>query len=313
MVRKIILDCDPGHDDAIAILLAYANPAVDLLAVTTVAGNQTLPKTTLNARRVMTVAGIRDVPVAAGADRPLVREQIVAENIHGESGLDGPRFGEPTVELDPRHAVDLIIETVLEHGDVTLVPVGPLTNVALAIRREPRILPRIREIVLMGGSYTLGNVTPAAEFNIYADPEAADVVFSSGLPITMIGLELTHQVKATPEVVARIRALGNPVAEMAAELLTYFASTYKKVFGFDGAPLHDPCAVAYVIDPELIECQPANVQVELRGTWTYGATVCDMYGVTGRPANARVAIRIDAARFWDLIVEALATYSPPSS
>ncbi|MBX5463983.1 MAG: nucleoside hydrolase [Clostridia bacterium] len=308
MARKIILDCDPGHDDAIAILLAHAHPAVELLAVTTVAGNQTLPKTTLNARRVMTVAGIRDVPVAAGADRPLVREQVVAADIHGESGLDGPRFGEPTVELDPRHAVDLIIETVLREDDVTLVPVGPLTNIALAIRREPRILPRIREVVLMGGSCTLGNVTPAAEFNIYADPEAAQIVFSSGLPLTMVGLDLTHQVRATPEVVERIRALGNPVAEMAADLLTFFASTYRKVFGFEGAPLHDPCAVAYLIDPQLIECQPANVEVELRGTWTYGATVCDLYGVTGRPANARVATRIDRERFWDLIVEALASY-----
>ena len=308
MTRKIILDCDPGHDDAVAILIAHADPQIELLAVTTVAGNQTLPKVTLNARRVMTVAGIRDVPLAAGADRPLIREQIIAPDIHGESGLDGPAWGAPEVAVDPRHAVDLIIDTVLSQDDVTLVPVGPLTNIALAMRREPRIVPRLREIVLMGGGYERGNRTPVAEFNVYADPEAADVVFRSGAPITMMGLDVTHQVKATADVVERVRAIGNPVSGLVSELLTFFASTYHAAFGFAGAPLHDPCAVAYLIRPEIFTLAHVNVAIELRGEYSYGQTVCDMYGVTGRPANANVATHVDAAAFWDLIVEALARY-----
>lgn len=309
MSRKIILDCDPGHDDAMALLLAHASPAVDLLAVTTVAGNQTLPKVTLNARRVMTVAGIGGVPVAAGADRPLVREPIVAEEIHGQSGLDGPAFGEPTVPLDPRHAVDLIVETLMREEGVTLVPVGPLTNIALAMRREPRILPRIQEIVLMGGGYTKGNRTPVAEFNIYCDPEAADIVFRSGVPLTMVGLDLTHQAKATPAVIERIRAVGGAIGQLATELLTFFSASYAREFGLEGAPLHDPCAVAYVIDPGLFECRFVNVVVETRGTYTYGETVCDMHGKTGRAPNARVATRLQTDGFWDLMIEALRSYA----
>lgn len=308
MARKIILDCDPGHDDAIAILLAYADPRIDLLAVTTVAGNQTLEKVTLNARRVMTVAGIREVPVAAGADRPLVRDPIAAPRIHGETGLDGPRFGPPEVEVDPRHAVDLIVETVLAEEDVTLVSTGPLTNIALALRREPRILPRIREVVLMGGAFGMGNATPAAEFNVYADPEAADVVFRSGVPLTMVGLDVTHQARATTDVIKRIEAIGTPVARMSVDLLVFFARAYERMFGFGAPPLHDPCAVARVIDPDLVTCAQANVVVETRGEWTYGATVCDLHGVTGRPVNALVATELDVEGFWDLVIEALASY-----
>jgi inosine-uridine nucleoside N-ribohydrolase len=309
LMRKIILDCDPGHDDAIAIVLAHANPEVKLLAVTTVAGNQTLAKTTLNARRVMTLAGIHGVPLAAGADRPLMREPIVAGEIHGESGLDGYDFPAPAIDVDPRHASDLIIEILLGEERVTLVPTGPLTNVALAIRKQPAILPKIEEIVLMGGSASMGNVTPAAEFNIYADPEAAEIVFRAGVPVTMVGLDLTHQARLTPEIVNRIRGVKNTVADMAVGLITFFSSTYKNRFGFDAPPLHDPCAVARVINPAIVCSRPANVVVETRGAWTYGETVCDLYGVTGRAVNAQVATQLDVEAFWKLILDALASYS----
>lgn len=313
MARKIILDCDPGHDDAMAILLAHAAPEVELLAVTTVAGNQTLPKTTLNARRVMSLAGIADVPLAAGADRPLVREQVLAGDIHGESGLDGFEFDEPVVEVDPRHAVDLIIDVLRAEEQVTLVPVGPLTNIALALRKEPRITEHIEEIVLMGGGYTRGNITPFAEFNIYVDAEAASVVFHSGVPVTMVGLDLTHQAKAMPDVVERIRALDSPVARMAAELLTFFADTYRDIYGLEGPPLHDPCALVRVARPELVRCRPAHVEVETRGEWTYGATVCDIYGKERRESNALVATELDVPGFWEYFIENLAHYGGADS
>src|SRR5438270_4547341 len=222
MPRKIILDCDPGHDDAMAILLAHANPEIELLAITTVAGNQTLDKTSLNTRRVCTVAGIRHVPVAAGCDRPITQELKTAAYIHGESGLDGPAFGEPTVPLDGRHAIDLIIELLMDSsGDITLVPTGPLTNIAMALRKEPRIVQKVQEVVLMGGAYTRGNTTPAAEFNIAVDPEAAAIVFSAGWQLTMVGLDLTHQALATPAVLQRIGGLGTPIAGIAVQLLEF--------------------------------------------------------------------------------------------
>src|SRR5256885_2757626 len=225
-MKKIILDCDPGHDDAMAILLAHGNPEIELLAITTVAGNQTLDKTSLNARRVCTVAGIRDVPVAAGCDRPLVRELKTAAYIHGESGLDGPSFGEPTVPLDPRHAVDLITESLMDSsGDITLVPTGPLTNVAMAVRKEPRIVGKVKEIILMGGAYTRGNTTPAAEFNIHADPEAAAIVFTAGWPPTMVGLDLPHQALAPPTVLQPISRIGTPVSPVAGPLMEFFPQT----------------------------------------------------------------------------------------
>ncbi len=310
MPQKIILDCDPGHDDAMAILLANASPAIELLAITTVAGNQTLPKTTLNARRVCSRAGIRGVPIAAGADRPLVRAQRIAANIHGDSGLEGPTFaGEPDVPLDPRHAVDLIIELLLgSDGDVMLVPTGPLTNIGLAMRREPRILPRIRHIALMGGAWGFGNQTPSAEFNILVDPEAARIVFESGVPITMCGLELTHQAKATPDIIARFADLHTPLGDFAVEMLRFFASTYRKLHGFDGPPLHDPTAVAWVIDPTLVETQPAHVDIETHAEFSYGRTVVDLHDVLGLPKNVLVGTRLDAPRFWDLMVGAIASY-----
>ncbi|MGE5591695.1 MAG: nucleoside hydrolase [Bacillota bacterium] len=309
MRHKIILDVDPGHDDAMAILLAYKSPAIDLLAITTVAGNQTLEKTTLNTRRVCTVAGITDVPIAAGCDRPLVRPQTIADDIHGESGLDGPKFPEPTVPLDPRHAVDLIIDLLMKSdGDITLVPTGPLTNIAMAMRQEPRIIKKIKHISLMGGAYGFGNVTPSAEFNIYADAEAARIVFESGVPITMVGLDLTHQALATPAVVERIRALNTPVSEMAVALLQFFASTYKKRQGFDSPPVHDPCAVAWVIDPSIVQTKKVRVDIETHAEFSYGRTVCDMFGDSPRPANALVATKLDFDRFWDIMLDALRQY-----
>ena len=310
MPQKIILDCDPGHDDAMAILLANASPAIDLLAITTVAGNQTLPRTTLNARRVCSRAGIRGVPVAAGCDRPLVREQRVAANIHGESGLEGPTFaGEPDVPLDPRHAVDLIIELLLaSDGDVMLVPTGPLTNIALAMRREPRILPKIRHVSLMGGAWGFGNQTPSAEFNILVDPEAARIVFESGVPITMCGLELTHQARATPDIIGRFADLHTPLGDFTVEMLRFFAGTYRKLHGEDGPPLHDPTAVAWVIDPTLVETQPAHVDIETHAEFSYGRTVVDLHDVLHLPKNVLVGTRLDAPRFWDLMVGAIASY-----
>lgn len=254
MTKKIILDCDPGHDDAIAILLAHGNPEIELLAVTTVVGNQTLEKVTKNALAVARIANITGVPFAAGCPRPLVRQIEVAPDIHGESGLDGPVLPEPTIELDPRHAVDLIIDTIMAHPakTITLVPTAGLTNIALAARKEPRIVERVKEVVLMGGGYHVGNWSAVAEFNIKIDPEAAHIVFNEKWPLTMVGLDLTHQALATPEVVDKIRKVGTQPAKFVLELLDFFGAAYKDAQGFDYPPVHDPCAVAYVIDPAVM-------------------------------------------------------------
>ncbi|WP_031072180.1 nucleoside hydrolase [Streptomyces sp. NRRL S-118] len=306
MPIPVILDCDPGHDDAFNIMLAAAHPAVRLLGITTVAGNQTVEKTTLNARRVCTAAGIRGVPIAAGLARPLRGAGIVARNIHGESGLDGPGFGEPDVPVDGRDAVTFLRDTLLAHPEpVTLVPTGPLSNIAALLLAHPGLGPRIGRIVLMGGSTGRGNRTPAAEFNILADPEAADIVLGSGLPVTMIGLNVSHKVLATPDVVARIEALGTPLARLCTELLTYFGATYREVFGFPAPPLHDPLTVAHLVDPGLITLVHVPVAVELTGTHTRGATVVDLDGVTGAPPNAHVGVDVDVPAFWDLVVDAV--------
>src|SRR5256884_8413995 len=298
-MKKIILDCDPGHDDAMACLPAHGSRRTQLPATPTVAGNQTLDKPSLNARRVCTVAGIRDVPVAAGCDRPLIRELKTAAYVHGESGLDGPSFGEPTVALDRRHAVDLIIELLMQsNGDITLVPTGPLTNIAMAFRKEPRIIQKAREIVLMGGAYTRGNTTPAAEFNIYVDPEAAAIVFTAGWPLTMVGLDLTHQALATPAVLERIAAVRTPVSGLAVQLMEFFRETYRRNSGFDSPPVHDPCAVARVIDPKVMHCVDAFVAIETRGDFTSGMTGTDFSSRLG-PTNAQVATTPDINPFWD--------------
>jgi inosine-uridine nucleoside N-ribohydrolase len=309
MKQKIILDCDPGHDDAIAILLAGHHPQIELLAITTVAGNQSVDKTTLNALKVCSLAGLCSIPIAKGMDRPLVIPAQHAADIHGESGLDGPDIPEPTIEPVNKHAVDLIIELLLRSdGDITLVPTGPLTNIAMAIRQEPAILPKIRGISLMGGAIGLGNVTSAAEFNVYFDPHAAAIVFGCGRPITMCPLEVTHQALATESVVNRLHSANRPVATLAAELFAFFAETYRKVFGFSAAPVHDPCAVAAVIDPTIIKSKLVRVEIETVGEWTRGRTVCDMYGSLGKEPNARVGYSLEVERFWDMLIETILAY-----
>lgn len=306
---RVVLDCDPGHDDAMAILLAAASPAIDLRAITTVAGNQTLDRTTLNARRVCSVAGITDVPIAAGRDRPLRRERIVAAEIHGASGLDGVDWDEPTVDADPRDGVELIIEEAAAGpGPLTVVAVGPLTNVAAAIEGAPGITEHLERVAIMGGAIGLGNWTPSAEFNIHADPEAAELVLRSGVPVTLVPLEVTHQALATDEVIGRIAALDTPVARMSVALLRYFAATYERVFGFPAPAVHDPCAVTAVIDPSIVPTRHINVAIDTGSELSLGRTVCDLYGTTGRAPNADLGVDLEVDRFWELMIEALAAY-----
>ena len=309
MKHKIILDCDPGHDDAIAILLAGHHPEIDLLAVTTVAGNQAVEKTTRNALKVCSFAQLTSIPIARGMERPLVRVSQHATNIHGESGLDGPNIPESVIEPVAMHAVDLIIELLMKSdGDITLVATGPLTNIATAMRKEPAIIPKIKAISLMGGAIGLGNVTSAAEFNIHFDAEAAAIVFNCGRPITMAPLEVTHMALATDSVIDSLRSSQKSVAMLAANLLVYFADTYRKVFGFPSPPLHDPCAVAAVIDPSIMSTQMAHVEIETTGDWTYGRTVCDIYGSMPHAANVHIGYSLDVTRFWAMVIGTLLTY-----
>jgi inosine-uridine nucleoside N-ribohydrolase len=295
----VLLDCDPGHDDAVAILLAAARPdAIDLRAVTTVGGNAELQKVTLNARRVLTLAGVTDVPVAAGAAGPRRGDLMTALDVHGESGLDGAELPEPAMALDPRTAVELMVD----QGPATVAATGPLTNVAALLEHSPQT---VNEIVWMGGSTGRGNTRAYAEFNALVDPEAAEIVFSSGKPLTMVGLNLTHQAQATPDVVERLRAVGNPAAEAAIGWLTFFADTYRTVYGMAGPPVHDACAVALMIDPAVIRSVEAFVAIETEGRWTRGATVVDLHGRLQQPPNAKVAMELDATRFWDLVIQAI--------
>jgi purine nucleosidase/pyrimidine-specific ribonucleoside hydrolase len=304
----LVLDCDPGHDDMVAILLAAADPRIDLRAITTVAGNGTLEQTTRNALLTCTHAGIRGVPVAAGCDRPLVGALHTATDVHGASALDGAALGEPEVAAVDAHAVDLLADVLrAAAAPVTVVATGPLTNVALLLRRHPELRAAIAEIVLMGGSTGAGNWRPLAEFNIFVDPEAAHVVFTSGLPVTMCGLNVTHQALATDDVLAELTALGTPLARLVVDLLGFFAERYRRIWGFAAAPVHDPVAVARVIDPRVVGCVPAHVAIELAGTHTRGATAVDRHGVTGREPNAQVALELDHAGFWALVTDAVRT------
>ena len=314
MATKIILDCDPGHDDAIAMLLAWGNPEIDLVGVTTVMGNQTIDKVTRNALAVARVAGITGVPFARGAHRPLVREVEVAETIHGESGLDGPVLPEPVIELDPRHAVDFIIDTVMasEPGEITLVPTGALTNIAMAVRKEPRIASRVKQVVLMGGGVNVGNWSATSEFNIVIDPEAAHIVFNESWPLTMVGLDLTHEALATPPVAAAIEAVGTAPARFVGELLEFFGHTYRDQQGFDFPPVHDPCAVAFVIDPTVMETVRVPLDIELTGTLTLGMTVADFRAPAPADCTTQVARNLDHAKFWALIVDALERIGDPT-
>jgi purine nucleosidase len=312
-MRKIIHDCDPGHDDAIAMLLAWGNPDIELLGVTTVMGNQTIEKVTHNALAVARIAGMTGVPFAQGAHRPLVRAVEVADSIHGESGLDGPVLPEPTLTLDPRHAVDFIIDTVMAHepGEITLVPTGALTNIALAVRKEPRIASRVKEVVLMGGGVNVGNWSATSEFNIVIDPEAAHIVFNESWPLTMIGLDVTHEALATPDVRAAIAAVGTAPARVVGELLEFFGYTYREQQGFEHPPVHDPCAIAYVIDPSVMETVRVPLDVELTGSLTLGMTVADFRAPAPPDCTTQVARNLDAPKFWALIVDALERIGEP--
>lgn len=306
----IIIDTDPGQDDAIALLLAVASPELELLGVTTVAGNVPLALTARNARQVLELAGRRDVPVCAGADAPLGGLPLVtAEHVHGDTGLNGVDLPEPTVPLDARHAVDFIVQTLREReaGTVTLCPLGPLTNIALALRQAPDIAPRIRRIVLMGGGFFEGgNVTPAAEFNLYVDPQAAHEVFASGVPITMAPLDVTHEALTSARRIAAIRAIGRPVAAAAAAWLEFYERFDEAKYGQDGGPLHDPCVIAFLLKPELFESRDCNVRIEVRSELTRGMSVIDWWGVTGLAANAQVLRHVDADGFFALLTERLA-------
>ncbi len=304
MSIPIVLDCDPGHDDVFAIWLAAANPAVDLRAITTVAGNGRIEHTTHNALVACTVAGVHDVPVAQGAGEPLKRELRPAEWIHGANALGGPTLPAPTVQLDQRDALTLIADVVNASAEpVVLVPTGPLTNIAHLVRRHPELLPKIRRVIWMGGSTGRGNVSAAAEFNAWADPEAAAIVLESGVDFTMVGLNISHQALITRDVRARIAALGSPLAAFAVELLEFFCSTYEATQGMPDGPLHDPITVAMLIDAAVATTVRARLDVECEDPQTRGATRVDHT----RPANATVAVDLDVQRFWSLIENAIQT------
>ena len=298
-----MIDCDPGHDDAMAIMLALASPEVELLGITTVAGNQTLDKTTRNALKVLELVGRTDVPVAAGAERPLRRELRTAANVHGESGLDGPDLPAPTTSVVEQEAADFLAAAI-EPG-VVLVPTGPLTNVAHLLERHPGVAQRLERIVWMGGAIAEGNVTPAAEFNAYVDPEAAAVVFASGIPVTMIGLDITHKALFKAPDAERLRAAGS-VGRAVAEMADFFLRFHRQRYRFDGAPIHDAMAVAHVIDPTLVETVNCNVAIETASEYCDGRTVVDRWLVTERERNAHVGVAVDAERFLTLLVERIA-------
>jgi inosine-uridine nucleoside N-ribohydrolase len=301
---KIVIDCDPGHDDAIAILLALASPEVELVGVTTVAGNQTLDKTTRNALVTLEIAGRSDVPVAAGAEAPLRRKLRTAPQVHGETGLDGPELPEPSAQPVAAHAADFLAD-LIEPG-VVLVPTAPLTNVALMLERHQDVLDRLERIVWMGGSIGEGNVTPAAEFNAFVDPEAAALVFASGIPITMIGLDVTHKALFTRAHAELLRDAGR-AGRFVAELSDFFQSFHERTYGFEGAPIHDAMTVAHVVDPTLVTTRRVNVALETRSELCDGRTVVDLRGVTGRRPNADVGVDVDAERFLELLVSRVAS------
>ena len=309
MTTKIILDCDPGHDDAVAILLAAGNSNIELLGVTTVGGNHTLEKVTRNAAQVLTVAKLTDVPLYAGATRPILREVETAEGIHGDTGMEihGFELPEPALSVQEKHGVQFIIDTIMSEpaGTVTLVPTGPLTNIALAARLEPRIVERVKEVVLMGGAYGTGNWTPSAEFNIIVDPEAAHIVFNEKWPVVMVGLDLTHQALATKEVEEQFAALGTNVGDFVVGLFGAFRKNYQDAQGFDDPPVHDPCCVAYLIDPTVVETVKVPVDVETHGLLTTGRTVADFRSPAPADCHTSVATKLDAERFWSMVLDAV--------
>ena len=308
--RKIIIDTDPGQDDAVAILLALASPEdVTVLGVTAVAGNVPLPLTEKNARIVCELAGKPETLVFAGCDVPMKRKLVTAEHVHGKTGLDGPKMDDPTMPLQAQHGVDFIIETLRTHhaGTVTLCPLGPLTNIATAFEKAPDIVDKVQEIVLMGGAYfEVGNITPAAEFNIYVDPEAAKIVFASGIPIVVMPLDVTHHALTTHARVDAFSALGTKVGDMVAAWTNFFERFDKEKYGSEGAPLHDPCVIAYLIQPDLFEGRHVNVEIETQSDLTLGMTVADWWRVTDRKPNAMFMGSLNADGFFALLTERLA-------
>ncbi|KQZ33456.1 nucleoside hydrolase [Mesorhizobium sp. Root552] len=306
--RRIIIDTDPGQDDAVAILLALGSPELEVVGITAVAGNVPLKLTEKNARKICELAGRPDVKVYAGAIRPFMRHLVTAEEVHGKTGLNGPELPEPKMKLQDEHAVDFIVRALMEEdsGTITLCPLGPLTNIALALIREPKIASRIKEIVLMGGGFFEGgNVTPAAEFNIYVDPHAADVVLRSGIPIVMMPLDVTHKALTSAKRIAAVRALGTRVGEATAQMLEFFERFDEEKYGTDGGPLHDPCVIAYLLKPDLFKGRSCNVTVETASELTMGMTVIDWWGVTKRQKNALVIRDIDSDGFFALLTERL--------
>ena len=323
-MRKVILDCDPGHDDAFAIMLAAKH--LDMLGITTVGGNQLLEKVTVNALKVLEVTGMSRIPVYPGHSRPMVADLVTAPQFHGESGMDGPILPHPTIKPQSKHAVDFIVDTVMSIDDVTLVGTGPLTNIASAINREPRIAKRIREISIMGGSVTHGNWTPTSEFNIFVDPEAAHRVFNSGIHVKMCGLNLTRQAFVTTQELNRIHQIGSKVSGFCVDLLKFFIESCSKSAGLNGADLHDPCAVAWLIDPSLIKAAEMHVTVELKGELTRGMTVCDYRHLRGpepsidlhhtptmryrgKEPNCEAALELDVERFFALLYDTIRAYT----
>jgi inosine-uridine nucleoside N-ribohydrolase len=305
-MTRIILDTDPGHDDAIALLLALASPELDVLGVTTVSGNQTLEKTTANALKILEFVDRTDVPVHAGAPRPLLREQWAAAYVHGESGLDGPDLPDPNTEPKKGHAIDFIAAQVEEHDGVVLVPVGPLTNIGLLLAKYPGIESRIARVVLMGGAIAEGNVTPAAEFNIWADPEAAHRVFTSGIDVTMVGLDVTHKALLVPEKVDELRGTGR-VGSLVSQLYDFYHERHLRMYGWEGSPVHDALAVAHVIRDDFVETEHRHVQVDTGPEPGRGRTYVDLWRRTGKEPNAHVGVDVDGPGFIQFLVQRLAS------
>ncbi len=304
----VILDCDPGHDDAVAILLAVASEKVDLLGVTTCFGNCSIDDATYNARRILTLAGAHEVPVGRGASMPLDSNLELGNYVHGKSGLDGPSMPEPAMVEDPRGALGLMAELIkTARSKVTMVVTGPMTNLAQLLRINPDIGDRIAEVIFMGGSTERGNHTPSAEFNTYSDPEALQEIIDSGIPVRMVGLNLTHQALATPEIVDRMKKMDHTIGKTCAEWMGFFGGSYRQVWSFDSPPVHDPCTVAALIDPSLINWQKTFLAIELEGKWSRGETIVDLHNRYEKTPNAEVAISLDSSGYWELVLQALDT------
>jgi len=307
-MKKVIIDCDPGVDDAIALLLAFASPELEILGIITVAGNVSLPFTEKNARKICELAKRDDIKVYAGCPRPIMRSLETARHIHGETGLQGVELPEPQMPLQSQHGVEFLIETLMQASEpIMLATLGPLTNLAIALIQAPQIIPKIQEVVLMGGATSQGNVTASAEFNLYVDPHAAHIVFTSGLPLTMIGLDVTHKVLTTPERLQKIRAIATPVSDAAAAMLAHYGAYDVEKYGMLGSPLHDPCVIAYLLHPELFKGRDLHVAIETTSELTMGRSIVDLWRSGYQAPNVHVVQRADDEGFYSLLIQRLAT------